>query len=634
MDRTGGRRLGSTFALVLGLLGLQVLSPRPASAAGDVLLRIKEARADMETGQLLLLGENFLRRAHDQVFVSLSGTLLTVISETETEILAELPSGIGPGTYRLAVLRSGHTPALDAMDLTLGAVGPAGAEGPEGAQGPMGDAGPQGIQGPPGEDGQDGAPGPAGPKGLNWRGQWEKGVEYVTDDAVQFGGSSWIALQDVAPGRPPGGPGLGQDDWALLAEKGAKGDQGDQGLQGDPGGQGPQGEAGPQGPIGPQGNPGPPLASFDALAGLSCSVSGQAGTLSIGYGSDGVAQMKCVTGGDVTYPGGGIPPGNPHGTCEVPAEAGLEDLTGPTHVVGTGTPASCTSQAVIDAVAQGGIITFDCGPDPVTITLEATAKIVNDTGPRIVIDGGGKVTLSGGGVRRILYMDTCDPAQVWTTGHCQDQDHPQLTVQNLNFVDGNSTGETYDGGGGGAIFARGGRLKVVNSRFANNVCDETGPDLGGGAIRSLSHNQEPVYVVSSTFGGGAGLGNRCSNGGALSTIGDSFTVINSLFSDNEALGGGANPARPGTPGGGNGGAIYNDGTTYTLTLCGTRMTENHANEGGGAVFFVSNNGTGTLSIQKSFLSHNPSDGFETPRFPGIFYSGSGSPVVDSDTIIE
>jgi hypothetical protein len=37
-------------------------------------------------------------------------------------------------------------------------------------------------------------------------------------------------------------------------------------------------------------------------------------------------------------------------------------------------------------------------------------------------------------------------------------------VQNLTFVDGNATGETSEGGGGGAIFVRGGRLKVVNSR--------------------------------------------------------------------------------------------------------------------------------------------------------------------------
>ena len=210
-------------------------------------------------------------------------------------------------------------------------------------------------------------------------------------------------------------------------------------------------------------------------------------------------------------------PGNPGGRAPVPAEARAEDTSQPTRVIGDGTPASCTSAAVVAAVAAGGVITFYCGPAPVTITMKATAKVRNANGPTIVLDGGGKVTLSGGGKRRILYMNTCDKAQGWTTSHCQDQDHPRLTVQNLTFADGNSTGETTEGGGGGAIFVRGGRFKVVNSRFVRNRCDQTGPDLGGAAIRVLSQYQgKPVYVVNSTFGGASGQGGVCSNGGALS----------------------------------------------------------------------------------------------------------------------
>ena len=80
---------------------------------------------------------------------------------------------------------------------------------------------------------------------------------------------------------------------------------------------------------------------------------------------------------------------------------------------------------MVAAVAKGGIIRFYCGPKPVTITMAATAKVVNTT-RRVVLDGGGMVTLSGGGKRRILYMNTCDQAQVWTTSHCQDQATPQL----------------------------------------------------------------------------------------------------------------------------------------------------------------------------------------------------------------
>jgi len=321
--------------------------------------------------------------------------------------------------------------------------------------------------------------------------------------------------------------------------------------------------------------------------------------------------------GKPTDPTSGPAAGNPDGKCTVPAEAMLEDVSKPTTVVGTGTKASCTGDAFVAAVAKGGVITFDCGPDPVTITLTKTAKIFNDKGPKIVIDGGGKVTLSGGGSVRILYQNTCDKAQVWTTAACQNQDHPQLTVQNLTFVDGNAKG--LDPNGGGAIFVRGGRFKILNSRFFNNVCDATGPDVGGGAVRVLSQYEgRPVYVVNSTFGGAARLGNSGSNGGGLSSIGVSYTVINSLFSHNTVTGSGANPAKSGTPGGGSGGAIYNDGNTFTLTLCGTKITDHTAPEGGGAIFFVSNDRSGTLRIQDSVLRANKSLGFETKGYPGIF----------------
>jgi len=328
----------------------------------------------------------------------------------------------------------------------------------------------------------------------------------------------------------------------------------------------------------------------------------------------------------------GPPTGNPDGRCSVPAEGQAEDTSRPDQVVGSGSPQSCTSEAFVAAVAKGGIITFDCGSRPVTIQLKQTAKVFNDTGPKIVIDGGGRVTLSGGGLRRILYMNTCDRDQVWTTPHCQNQDHPQLTVQNLTFANGNSKGETsYDGGG--AIWVRGGRFKIVNCRFFNNVCADTGPDVGGAAVRAFSQYEgEPVYVVNSTFGGGEGYGNVGSNGGGLSSIGVSYTVINSIFTHNRAIGTGANPARPGSPGGGSGGAIYNDGNTFTLTLCGTRIEHNQANEGGGAIFFVSNDRSGVLVIRESRLSDNPSYGFETPGYPGIFFLGKGTPLVSDSTI--
>ncbi|MEV6012218.1 hypothetical protein AB0M29_36130 [Streptomyces sp. NPDC051976] len=327
-------------------------------------------------------------------------------------------------------------------------------------------------------------------------------------------------------------------------------------------------------------------------------------------------------------PGGVARFGNPGGHAAVPAAARAVDTSHPTRTVGNGTAASCTSAAVVAAVAKGGVITFSCGPSPVVITMTATAKVRNAASTRVVLDGGGKVTLSGGGRHRILYMNTCDQAQGWTTSHCQNQSTPQLTVQNLTFADGNSTGDTTEGGGGGAVLVRGGRFKAVNTRFVRNRCDRTGPDLGGAAIRVLDQYEGlPVYITGSTFGGAPGQGGSCSNGGALSSIGVSWVILNSVLSYNTAIGTGANPARSGTPGGGSGGALYTDGNRYTVHIEGSLLTHNDAHEGGGALFYVSNNHTGTLDIHTSTLRSNPSHGFSTPGYPGIFFLGAGHPNV-------
>jgi hypothetical protein len=309
------------------------------------------------------------------------------------------------------------------------------------------------------------------------------------------------------------------------------------------------------------------------------------------------------------------------------AASGRRATAHPAHVVGHGAPGGCTSAAVVAAVRAGGVIRFSCGPKPITIAMHATAKVVN-TSPEVVLDGDGLVTLSGENRRRILYMDTCDPAQVWTTSHCQDQASPRLVIENMSFAGGNSTGQRFDGGGGGAIFVRGGRLRIVNSAFAGNRCDRDGPDIGGGAVRALSQYRGlPVHVVNSRFSG-----NVCSNGGALSSIGVSWTVVDSRFSDNRAIGTGANPARAGTPGGGSGGAIYNDGDEMTLSIDGSTFLGNRATEGGGAIFFVSDDRTGTMTIGHSMLERNPNAGFHTAGLPGIFFLGAHRPTITGSVL--
>jgi hypothetical protein len=314
----------------------------------------------------------------------------------------------------------------------------------------------------------------------------------------------------------------------------------------------------------------------------------------------------------------------------VPAAARAVSTRHPNHVIGRGTPAGCTSAAVVKAVAEGGIITFDCGPKPVTIKMTATAKVVNRS-HQVVLDGGGKVTLSGGGKIRILYMNTCDPKQVYTTSDCWEQQWPQLVVQNISFVNAYSPVKqtaTSDYGGG-AIFDHGGQLKVVNSAFIDNRCYESGPDLGGGAVRALGmYTKTPVYITHDTF-----TGNSCSNGAALSGLFANFYVINSLMTNNKATGFGANPAGSGTAGGGSGGAIYTDGNSYNLTISGTAISGNVAPEGGGAIFYVVDGGPGTLKIEYSALRGNHSGKFQNA--PGIFSEVDGkvvAPVVIHSSI--
>jgi hypothetical protein len=79
-------------------------------------------------------------------------------------------------------------------------------------------------------------------------------------------------------------------------QRGPVGPAGPAGPAGAQGPAGPKGDTGAQGPQGPQGPAGPALASFDSLAGLSCTNAGRAGTISISYDGAGIAQITCVAG--------------------------------------------------------------------------------------------------------------------------------------------------------------------------------------------------------------------------------------------------------------------------------------------------------------------------------------------------
>lgn len=269
-------------------------------------------------------------------------------------------------------------------------------------------------------------------------------------------------------------------------------------------------------------------------------------------------------------------------TCTPPIA--LADTSSPDHVVGDGTPASCTHASLAAAVAQGGVITFSCGSGDHSIAIPTQLELRTDTDT--VIDGGGTVTLDGGGVARIFHYDS--PGYRTNTTRVVLQ---RLTLANAaapatdftpQDTDNPRCAWGYKDGEGGAIRMRDGRLHVIDCVFQENHAAATGPDTGGGAIYALGALE--VIVVGSSF-----IANEGSNGGAVGLLQTDGIFYNTLFEDNRATGtgqnfGGAsecpefNHAQQGGAGG-NSGAVGIDGNSVDrVEFCGVTFRGNSANE--------------------------------------------------------
>ena len=138
-------------------------------------LVILNAMPDCEAGIITIAGENY--GTGHVPHVTLNLVELDVISAYHNGVMAYLPPDLceTPGTYLLTVMRAEMkyrrrwlkltNKDLGTFDVTIGAEGPAGADGADGATGPAGADGADGATGPAGADGADGATGPAGPTG-------------------------------------------------------------------------------------------------------------------------------------------------------------------------------------------------------------------------------------------------------------------------------------------------------------------------------------------------------------------------------------------------------------------------------------------------------------------------------------
>ena len=213
---------------------LFLLTPVLAMGQQTVLPLISDVLDNAAGAQITIQGQGF-GTAKPQV--TLSGQSLTVVSSSDTSVVATVPASFTPGTYVVTLQNSATkllgllTAEIGQADGVTGATGPAGPQGPQGVAGPMGSPGAQGAVGPQGPAGPIGATGPVGAAGP----------------AGPFGAAG-------APG--PAG---------LAGAPGAIGPVGPQGATGITGPAGVQGQPGPQGitgPVGNQGAAGLPIYNF------------------------------------------------------------------------------------------------------------------------------------------------------------------------------------------------------------------------------------------------------------------------------------------------------------------------------------------------------------------------------------
>ena len=377
------------------------------------------------------------------------------------------------------------------------------------------------------------------------------------------------------------------------------------------------GEDDPAQPGSEDGSSGSAGSGGSAAGSTATGSGGGAGTTGAGSGGEGSGGGgDGNTGGDGSGGSGGTEP--PAAICEPPVA--LADTSSPSAVIGSGTPESCVEEDLRVAAEHGGVITFDCGPDPVTIAITQTIELPTDADT--VIDGGGKVTLDAGKQTRHFLFDHPD----WLNNETK------VVLQRLVLENGKApAGEYfppledpecaygYKEGAGGAIYMRNGNLEVIDCEFVDNEAALIGPDVGGGAIYVTG---SPSLLIS----GSRFEGNRASNGGAVGMLFTNPRIYNSVFENNTAEGIGQNTAghdqcpefgHEGQGGaGGLSGAVYFDGLQdegHVFTICGSVFRNNRANELAGALFRTPNSGVRQLLIEQSTFENN------TARLGGVSF---------------
>ena len=470
---------------------------------------------------------------------------------------------------------------------------------------------PESVDGGPG--GASSAQGAAGHQGTG--GSGHAGASAAASGGAGGGAPVAGVAGKSGSGGAAGGPASGAAGMTASGTGGAKGSGGNVGTAGAPGASGGSSSGGATSTGGVKGSGG--ATGSGGASGAAGSRGGSTGSSGGSRGSGGSAGGGGAGGGSGGSRGGSGGAGGgavaPASACSmpIPARGQPADTSTPTTVVGTGTADSCTFSALSAAVAKGGVITFSCGDAPKTILVTATMKV--PTNKNTVIDGGNTITLDGGKAVQILNFTSPD-FQANNNG---------LTLQHLSLINGKSTptemipaatapcSQGWNDGEGGAIFMRDGNLTVIDCIFNGNQAAPLGPDTGGGAIYVVG-SKTGLTIVGSTF-----TNNSASNAGAVGALFTELNIYDSVFMNNTATGHDANAddasmcsvmnnGQNEIGSGGNGGAIYSDGNSVNVLLCGDTIVGNAAGTKayGGGLFFTSNDLGGTLTISDTTMTSN------------------------------
>ena len=305
--------------------------------------------------------------------------------------------------------------------------------------------------------------------------------------------------------------------------------------------------------------------------------------------------------------------------------------------VGSGT-GTCNDAGLNTAMAGGGLVLFNCGPGPVTLSITLKTLVSGTT----TLDGGaGQITLDGQNGNQLFVVTGTATLNIKNLTLARGftnvgnggaiYNHGVLSITNSTLADSHSTsglgGGLYNdtglvaldhvtfrgnsAGSGAGLYNYQGTLTIANSTFVTNT--GTGglfSGIGGGGF--YNSNGSTTTVTNTTF-----LSNTSSyDGGAVLNRG-ALSVTNSSLTGNLAwYGGGIENQSPGANlylvdttlranqayttyfgGQGNGGGL--DNYVGTAVLSGVTLDANFAASGGGL-----ENDTGTLTLTASTLSYN------------------------------